>query len=125
MPPRRIGARPRRSSPPNLGRLDEVAARYRMPRQDRYNFVVDVVEAWARAEPDALAMIVADLDRGRAEHLSIGDVAALARRAARVLRARGVRHGDVLLLACSGRPVDWHGVKLGAWRIGAVPFLLD
>jgi acyl-coenzyme A synthetase/AMP-(fatty) acid ligase len=120
---RRIGARPGRESPPNLGRFDEVSAQCVVPVVKRYNFVIDTVDGWACDEPDALALVIVD-QGGQTVRLSIGEVSAAARRGAAMLSSRGVRAGDVVVLALP--PIaEWYTVMFGAMRIGAIPVTLD
>jgi acyl-coenzyme A synthetase/AMP-(fatty) acid ligase len=86
----------------------------------RFNPVVDVLEAWARREPDALALLSLDPSGDVAARHTTAELAAAARRMARVLRDLGVGKGDPVFVMLPRVPA-WYVAVLGAIRIGAVP----
>lgn len=79
------------------------------------NFARDTVDA---QDPAATALIELARDGSR-RVWSFGEVADGAARAAGVLRARGVRRGDVVLTLIGNRP-EWVLTMVACFRIGAV-----
>lgn len=119
----RIGARPGRESPPNLGDYSATCAGFSIRSPDRLNPVLDILDVWAAEEPGALALLCLD---GRGETIarsSVAEVAGLARRGASLLLELGIGKGEAVLLALPRLPA-WHAIFLGAIRIGAVPVLV-
>jgi acyl-coenzyme A synthetase/AMP-(fatty) acid ligase len=81
----------------------------------RFNFARDVVE---RADREALAIRFVDA-AGSVRDLTFGEVAERAARWAALLRRRGVRAGDRVLVLV-GKTPEWHAVLLAALKVGAV-----
>jgi acetyl-CoA synthetase/medium-chain acyl-CoA synthetase len=85
-----------------------------------YNFARDVMERWASARPEALALWCVD-DTGSVEHkLSFQQLAESFRRAAGFFHTLGIRRGDRVLVTLPRIP-QWWIAMLGLTRIGAVP----
>jgi acyl-coenzyme A synthetase/AMP-(fatty) acid ligase len=102
--------------------VDAVRSAYHLEVPERYNAVIDEVEAWAEEEPEALALVVVEGELD-AVQWSIGDLTHGARQAAAALMERRIGPGDVVLLALP-RVTEWYLMLLGAIRIGAVPVAL-
>jgi fatty-acyl-CoA synthase len=81
--------------------------------------VVELVEDNARARPDALSIAFPDA------RLTHAELAAAVRRAAALLRARGVVPGDHVGLFLPGASADYLVFALGAMRLGAVAVCLN
>jgi acetyl-CoA synthetase len=111
---------PGRDAVPRL--QDHAAERetFRLDVPEVYNPVVDIVEAWAAEDPEALAVLSLG-PRGEvtAERTAAG-LAEDARRVARVLLDLGIGKGDRVFVMLP-RIAEWYAVVLGAMRIGAVP----
>jgi acetyl-CoA synthetase len=119
----RIGARPGRESPPNLGDYSVTCARFTVNVPERLNPVLDILDVWAAEEPGALALLCLGPRGETVARSSVAEVAELARRGASLLLERGVGKGDAVMLALPRVPA-WHAIFLGAIRIGAVPVLV-
>jgi acyl-coenzyme A synthetase/AMP-(fatty) acid ligase len=81
----------------------------------RFNFTRDVVEA---QEPARLALRFCNRE-GAVEDLTFGQVAERAARWAGLLRSRGVRPGERMLVLV-GKTPEWHAIMLAALKVGAV-----
>jgi acyl-coenzyme A synthetase/AMP-(fatty) acid ligase len=81
----------------------------------RFNFARDVVE---RLEPARLAVRLVDRG-GRTRDVTFGEVTRRARQWAALLRRRGMRPGDRVLVLV-GKTAEWHPIMLAALRSGAV-----
>jgi acyl-coenzyme A synthetase/AMP-(fatty) acid ligase len=86
---------------------------------DRFNFTVDVVDAWAKRDKHKLALVAVAADGHTTTHLSFGEVSETAARAASVLRAAGVQQGDRVFVQLPRIP-EWYAVMLGCIKLGAV-----
>ena len=83
---------------------------------DRLNMAAQVIDDWAAAEPERLAII--DLTDGRRDH-TYGDLLALSLRVGSALAAQGVKVGDRVgvLLSQSALTAAAHAA---IWRLGAI-----
>jgi acetyl-CoA synthetase len=113
-------ARPTRDCVPRLVDFDAERAAYRIAVPERFNAVVDIVDAWASEDPDALAVLSLDAVGAVVAEESAADVARASREVARVLLDLGVGKGDHVFVMLPRIP-EWYAALLGAMRIGAVP----
>jgi acetyl-CoA synthetase len=110
---------PDRSAPPNLTSYEEERERYSVSVPDRFNPVVDIIERWAAASGDDLALVsLGPTGKTVATHTAT-QLADRAQRAARALLAQGVKPGDRVFIMLPRVPA-WYEAMLGAIRIGAV-----
>lgn len=90
------------------------------PVPDRFNFVLDVLEARARSRPDELALLsLGGAGEVVGEH-TYEDLAVASRRVGNALLAQGIAAGDRVFVMLPRIP-EWYFAVLGAIRIGAVP----
>ncbi|MDR3137018.1 MAG: AMP-binding protein [Coriobacteriales bacterium] len=85
---------------------------------ENFNFAYDVVDEWARVEPDKLALVWCD-DNDNERTFSFAHIAALSIRFAHCLVSLGVGKGDALLLMLRQRWEYWVAA-VAAHRIGAI-----
>jgi acyl-coenzyme A synthetase/AMP-(fatty) acid ligase len=111
--------RPDRSTPPNLTSYEEERAGYRLALPERFNPVIDIIDAWAADAPDDLALVSLGPDGSTVAEHTVADVARESRRAARALQALGIEKGDPIFIMLPRVPA-WYFAMLGAIRIGAV-----
>ncbi len=112
--------RPTRDCAPRLADFDAERASYRIEVPERFNAVLDIVEAWASEDPDALAVLSVDGVGEIVAEQSAADLARASREAARVLLDLGVGKGDHVFVMLP-RIAEWYAALLGAMRIGAIP----
>lgn len=98
-------------------RYAELAAGFRWDIPDRFNFGVDVVDAWA-AERNGPA-IAWENAAGDEALLTFADVARLSNRLAGALRTAGVGKGDRVLVMLPRIP-EWQIALVACLKIGAV-----
>lgn len=84
---------------------------------DDFNFAFDVVDEWARLEPEKPALVWTD-DAGSIERFTFSQVSRESSRAANYLKSKGIRKGDVVLLILRQRPEAWFFI-LALHKIGA------
>jgi len=91
---------------------------YSCKMPDDFNFAYDVVDQWAKLEPEKLALLWTD-DTEVIKSYTFADMKRLSDKAANALLALGVKKGDVVKLILKQRPEVW--VLLCALeKIGAI-----
>jgi acetyl-CoA synthetase len=110
---------PDRATPPNLTDYDAARASFRLDRPERYNPVIDIVDAWAADAPDDVALVSLGPDGSTVAEHTVAQLAAESRRAARALTELGIGKGDRIFIMLPRVPA-WYVAMLGAIRIGAV-----
>ena len=100
---------------------EDFIANYKLNIPESFNFSYDIVDEYARLEPDKPALIwFNDIEE---KHFSFGDIARESNKAANAFRRLGIRKGDPVLLMLRERPEAWICIvalcKLGAIAIPA------
>jgi len=91
---------------------------YKLNIPDNFNFGYDVVDEWARIDPDKPALVWCD-DDGNEKRYSFGDVKRWSDKAANMLRDKGLKKGDKVLLMLKQRPEVWF-IMVGIHKLGAI-----
>jgi len=91
---------------------------YRVDVPDRFNFAVDVVDAWAKEDPAKSALVWCN-DQGDERRFSFGDISLESARAAVAFSRMGVRKGDAVLLLLKRRWQFWVYAP-ALMRLGAI-----
>ena len=91
---------------------------YRVNVPEKFNFAFDVVDEWAKLEPNKLALVWID-DDFHEKRLTFSDLKDLSNRAANVFAAHGIRKGDYVLLMLKQRIEAWVCI-LALHKLGAV-----
>ncbi|MDR0642725.1 MAG: AMP-binding protein [Treponema sp.] len=97
---------------------EDFYANYRCEVPENFNFAYDVVDEWARIQPDKLALLWTN-DQGELRSYSFADMKRLSGKAANMLRAQGVVKGDVVMLILKQRPEAWI-MMTALMKIGAI-----
>jgi len=91
---------------------------YRCNVPDNFNFAYDVVDEWAKLQPQKLALLWTD-DTEVLKSFTFADIKRMSDKAANALLALGIKKGDVVKLILKQRPEVW--VLLCALeKIGAI-----
>ncbi|MDR2110382.1 MAG: AMP-binding protein [Spirochaetaceae bacterium] len=85
---------------------------------ETFNFAYDVVDEWARINPEKLALRWTN-DTGNMGSYTFGDMKRLSDKAANALRSLGIQRGDVVMLLLKQRPEVWI-MMTALMKIGAV-----
>lgn len=85
---------------------------------EKFNFAYDVVDEYAKNEPDKRAMVYKDI-KGNIKEYSFGDLSRLSNKAANAFKKRGIGRGDAVMLILKRRSEFWISV-LALHKIGAV-----
>jgi len=113
-------SRPARDCTPRLRDIDAERAGYEVTVPERFNAVIDILDAWAAEEPDALAVLSVNGEGNIVAEQSASDLARASRAAARAFLDLGVDKGDHMFVMLPRLP-EWYMALLGAMRIGAIP----
>jgi acetyl-CoA synthetase len=97
---------------------EDFYANYRCEIPENFNFAYDVVDEWARIQPDKLALLWTN-DGGDLRSYSFADMKRLSCKAANMLLARGIARGDVVMLILKQRPEAWI-MMTALMKIGAI-----
>ncbi|MEW6276726.1 MAG: AMP-binding protein, partial [Bacillota bacterium] len=102
---------------PNMTDYDQTYAEFKWEVPEYFNFARDVFDKWAQ-DPGKLAMWWID-DFGNERKITYAEFKKRSSQMANVLRANGVKKGDVVMLIMP-RLVEWWETNLACIRAGAV-----
>lgn len=85
---------------------------------ENFNFAYDVMDEWAKEQPDKQAMLWTN-DQGECRRYSFGDLKDLSDRTASYFLSLGIRRGDMVMLILKRRFEFWLSM-LALCKIGAV-----
>lgn len=85
---------------------------------ENFNFGYDVVDEWARVEPEKLALVWTN-DAGDMKRYTFADVKKHSDQAANFFKSHGIGKGDVVMLILRQRPEVWFSM-VGLHKLGAV-----
>jgi acetyl-CoA synthetase len=91
---------------------------YRCNVPDDFNFAYDVVDEWAKLQPEKLALLWTD-DTQEMKSFTFADIKRLSDKAANALLSLGVKKGDVVMLILKQRPGVWM-LMCALSKIGAI-----
>ncbi|MEI6100591.1 MAG: AMP-binding protein [Eubacteriales bacterium] len=97
---------------------EDFKANYKLNIPPVFNFAYDVVDEWAKENPDKPALLWCD-DSGEEKRFSFGEMKNLSDRAANVFVKYGIQKGDTVLLMLKQRPEVWV-CMLALHKIGAI-----
>ncbi|NLO93740.1 MAG: AMP-binding protein [Clostridiaceae bacterium] len=85
---------------------------------DSFNFAYDIIDEYARLEPDRLAMVWCD-DSGEEKRFTFGDLKYWSDKTANFLKANGIKKGDRVMLILRRR-YEFYFFVFALCKIGAV-----
>ncbi|MCL2678884.1 MAG: AMP-binding protein [Dehalococcoidia bacterium] len=97
---------------------EDFYANYRCIVPENFNFAYDVVDEWARVQPEKLALVWTD-DTEAMKSFTFADMKRLSDKAASALTGLGIKKGDVVMLILKQRPEVWV-IMTALMKIGAV-----
>jgi acetyl-CoA synthetase len=97
---------------------EDFKANFRIEAPTSFHFAYDVVDEWARTEPDRTALVWCD-DKGGEALFTFADLKEGSDRCASFFRSLGVGRGDPVMLVLKRRHEFWFAL-LGLHKIGAV-----
>jgi len=91
---------------------------YRLKIPTNFNFGYDVIDEWAKEDPDKLALVWCN-DHGQEKRFTFRDVKQQSDKIANMLKEKGIKKGDMVLLILKQRPEVWF-MMIGLHKLGAV-----
>ncbi len=79
---------------------------YRLKVPAHFNFGYDVIDEWAKTDPEKEALVWCN-DDGEEKRFTFKDISELSNRAANVFRSLGLAKGDFVMLMLKQRPEAW------------------
>ena len=105
---------------PNMTDYEETRRTFRLAVPARFNYGIDVVDAWAARQPGKLGLLAVGPDGGDPRRYTFEDLRRASNRVANFLAAQGVGRGDRVFVMLHRVP-EWHLALLGCIKLGAVP----
>lgn len=97
---------------------EDFYANFTIDVPENFNFAYDIVDEWARIEPNKVALVWCD-DNDDEKTLTFLQIADLSKRFANVLRSQGIGKGDIVLLMLRQRWEYWV-CAVALHRLGAI-----
>lgn len=91
---------------------------YQLKIPTNFNFAYDVIDEWAKTDPDKPALVWCN-DDGQEKRFTFGDVKRQSDKIANMLKEKGVKKGDMVMLILKQRPEVWF-MMIGLHKLGAV-----
>ncbi len=85
---------------------EDIKENYKVNVPENFNFGFDIVDAWAKEEPDKMALVWCD-DHGAEKRLTFSDISRLSNQAANFFAGLGIQKGMVVLLILRRRWEYW------------------
>lgn len=97
---------------------EDFKANYRCEVPDNFNFAYDIVDEWARLQPDKTALVWTN-DDGVMRRYSFTDMKRMSAKAANLFRKSGIVKGDKVMLMLKQRPEVWF-CMVALMKLGAI-----
>ena len=97
---------------------EDFKANYKLTIPEVFNFGYDIIDEWARTQPEHPALLWCD-DRGTRRTYTFADLKRESDKAANVYKKLGVGKGDFVMLLLKQRPEAWISI-IALIKIGAV-----
>ena len=97
---------------------DDFKQNYRLNIPEHFNFGYDIVDEWARLDENKPALVWCD-DEGNEKRFSFGDIKRMSDKAANMLKSKGIKRGEPVMLMLKQRPEVWF-MMVGLHKLGAI-----
>ena len=112
----------------NFDSYEDFMANYKVNVPENFNFGYDVVDEWARTNPDKKALLWTN-DKGEKIQFTFADIKRESDKAASYFLSLGIGHGDMVMLILKRRYQFWFAIialhKIGAVTIPATHLLTE
>jgi len=105
---------------PNMKDYELERKEFRLDVPEYFNFGFDVVDKWAKRQPNKLALLAVDRSGEDPLSCSFQDMSRASNRFANVLQRLGLRKGDRVLLMLPRIP-EWYVAMVGMIKLGVIP----
>ncbi len=97
---------------------EEFTQKFKIKVPERFNFAYDVVDEWAKTQPDKRALVYQD-DHGLKKQFTFSDISRLSNMSAHYFLSKGIKKGDVVMLVLKRRYQFWY-IITALHKIGAL-----
>lgn len=97
---------------------EEFSSKLKIKVPDNFNFAYDIIDEYARAEPDRLALVWCD-DNGNERNFTFRDLKKWSDKTANFLKNSGIKKGDKVMLILRRR-YEFYFIAFALAKIGAV-----
>ena len=97
---------------------EDFKANYKVTPPEDFNFAYDIVDAWAKEEPDKRALLWCN-DHDEERTFTFTDISKLSNQVANMFKARGLKKGDVVMLILRRRWEYWVAAT-GLMKLGVI-----
>lgn len=101
-----------------FGSYEEFCENLQIKIPENFNFAYDVMDEYARLEPDRLALIWCN-DHGEERYFTFGQLKRYSDQAANMLKSQGIKKGDKVMVILRRR-YEFYFTVLGLSKIGAI-----
>ena len=101
-----------------FGSYDDFMENFKLNVPEHFDFARDIVDEWARLEPEKLALLYCD-DAGCEKRITFSEVSERSKRAASYFESMGIKKGDRVLTLLRRRWEYWI-IAVALHRLGAV-----
>lgn len=97
---------------------EEFCEGFELKIPETFNFAYDVVDRWAQAEPEKIALVYEN-DHGIMRNFTFGEIKELSDKAANYFISKGIKKGDVVMLVLKRKYQFWY-LSVALHKIGAL-----
>lgn len=105
---------------PNMKDYELERKKFRLEVPDYFNFGFDIVDKWAKRQPNKLALFAVDRNGENPRPYNFRDMSRASNRFANVLKRLGLRKGDRVFLMLPRIP-EWYVTMVGMIKLGVIP----
>ena len=104
----------------NMTDYESERKKFRLDVPRYFNFGFDVVDRWAKLQPDKLALLAVDNDGKNPKYFTFSDISVASNRFANILQKLGLKKGDRVFLMLPRIP-EWYVSIIGMIKLGVIP----
>ncbi len=105
---------------PNMTNYELERKEFKLEVPKYFNFGYDVVDRWAKLQPQKLALLAVDASGANPKHCTFSDISAASNRFANSLKKLGLKKGDRVFLMLPPIP-EWYEAIIGMIKLGVIP----
>jgi len=105
---------------PNMTDYERERKEFKLDVPKYFNFGYDVVDRWAKIQPEKLALLAVDASGANPKHCTFSDISMASNRFANILKKLGLKKGDRVFLMLPPIP-EWYVAIIGMIKLGVIP----
>ena len=105
---------------PNMTDYERERKEFKLDVPKYFNFGYDVVDRWAKLQPEKLALLAVDASGANPKHCTFSDISMASNRFANILKKLGLKKGDRVFLMLPPIP-EWYVAIIGMIKLGVIP----